>query len=45
VSQRLYLLFEMLFLVLLEVKSFVSQQDMAAKDTFFIVHLTVEGKT
>jgi hypothetical protein len=43
-SHRLYLNFETLFLVLLEVKTFVLQQDKAHKDAFFIMHLTFQGK-
>ncbi len=42
-SHRLYLHFETLFLVLLEMKSFVLQQNLP-KDTLFTIHLIFQGK-
>jgi hypothetical protein len=44
-SHRLYLHFETLFLVLLEVKNVVLQQDEPPKDTFIIIHLIVQNVT
>jgi hypothetical protein len=43
VSQKLFLLFETLFLMLLEVKLFVKKPDKAFKDTFFLIHLVLQG--
>ncbi len=43
-SHRFYLQFETPFSVLLDMIIFVRQQDLASKDTFLLLHLTVQGK-
>jgi hypothetical protein len=45
VSHKLFLLLETLILRLLEVKSFVWQQDQALKDTFIIIHFAFQSKS
>jgi hypothetical protein len=42
-SHRLFLPFEMLFLMLLEANKNVIDQDKASKDTFFLIHLMFQS--
>jgi hypothetical protein len=41
-SQSLFLLFEMQFLLLWEEKNFVTGQDNPSKDTLFLIHLITQ---
>jgi hypothetical protein len=40
----IFLLFEMLFLMLSDVKLFVTGQDKASKDYFFLIHVEFQSK-
>jgi hypothetical protein len=42
-SHSIFLPFEMLFLRLLDVKLFVTGQDKASKDSFFLIHLIFQS--
>jgi hypothetical protein len=42
-SHNFFLLFEMLFLRLLDVKLFDTVQDKASKDSFFLIHLKFQS--
>jgi hypothetical protein len=42
-SDSHFLLFEMLFLMLLDVKLLVTGQDKASKDTFFLINLIIQS--
>ncbi len=45
VSHILFLLFEILFLMILEGELFVTKQHKASKDTFFLIHLVFQSNS